>query len=119
MTKNPHLKHHDATPRRRPGDAADRNGMTVQPSNRQAGAQGRATWQGRVCLLAMVVLLTGIWLWGLPALATFGPMRRWIDFCDQRSIDPSAMFYTDVEDWQQRVDSVDRRLGQPTESSLK
>jgi hypothetical protein len=38
-----------------------------------------------------------IWLAVLPRIADQPPVRRHIEFLEQRQIDPSAMFYTELE----------------------
>lgn len=49
----------------------------------------------RLCLAVAVILL--LWLIVLPWLADQPPVRRHIEFLEQRRIDPSAMFYTELE----------------------
>lgn len=41
--------------------------------------------------------ILAVWLVVLPRIADQPPIRRHIEFLEQRQIDPSAMFYTELE----------------------
>lgn len=62
-------------------------------------------WARLTMALALIVL---VWLVVLPALATFRPVRHWIDRNHDRRIDPSAMFYSELEIIEPIVREVDR-----------
>ena len=56
------------------------------------------TWARRWGVFASItVLIALVWLLLLPSLASRPTLRRQIDFLDAHEIDPSAMFYTELE----------------------
>lgn len=60
-------------------------------------------------LAAWCVAVAVIWLIVLPQIARLPAVDRWIGFVERQRIDPSAMFYTEVEqmrDTQQRIDRL-------------
>jgi len=48
-------------------------------------------------LLGAIAVMAVIWLVILPAHARQEGMRKHIDWLDQQGIDPSAMYYTELE----------------------
>lgn len=68
----------------------------------------RAT--GLVRLLAWACALAVIWLVVLPWLAGTRRMQRELDWLDQRGIDPSAMYYTELEAMKPILRRVNDRL---------
>jgi hypothetical protein len=44
-----------------------------------------------------VAALLAVWLQVLPRIGDQPPVRRWIQTLERRRIDPSAMFYTELE----------------------
>lgn len=59
--------------------------------------------------LALVSLLVAIgWLVVFPAISRLGPIRRHIDRLEAARIDPSAMYYTELE----MIDDVHRSLAE-------
>ena len=62
--------------------------------------------RGWSALLAIGMTTALMWLWVLPKLADWDPIRRDIDFLENRGIDPAALFYTDLE----VMAEVDREL---------
>jgi len=53
-----------------------------------------AGWLRLACGTAAILIL---WLAILPRIADQPPVRRHIEFLEQRQIDPSAMYYTELE----------------------
>ena len=52
---------------------------------------------GWVQLVVGLGAILVLWLAVLPRIADQPPVRRHIEFLEQRQIDPSAMFYTELE----------------------
>jgi hypothetical protein len=48
-------------------------------------------------LVLALVLLAGIWLGLLPWLARRPSVARYLHWLDQQRVDPSAMYYTELE----------------------
>lgn len=59
--------------------------------------RSRANSSGWLWLMIALAAILVLWLVVLPWLATQPPIRRHIEFLEQRQIDPSAMFYTELE----------------------
>ena len=57
-------------------------------------------------LAAWCLVLSVIWLGLLPRLMDLPPLRREIETLEEQGIDPSAMFYTELD----TMDEVRRRL---------
>lgn len=53
--------------------------------------------RGRLGLAVLMVIVGLVWLVVLPAIQAHPAVQSRIDFQEQRGIDPSAMFYTDVD----------------------
>lgn len=49
-------------------------------------------------LLAWTIFTSTIWLWVLPQVARLESVDRHLRLLDERRIDASAMFYTELED---------------------
>ena len=52
---------------------------------------------GLIRLAGICLLTAAIWLVALPRLAEFPPVARWLQWLDDHKVDPSAMYYTEVE----------------------
>lgn len=61
-------------------------------------------------LLAMV-LITLVWGWCLPQLAQHRTVNKRLEFLDQRGIDPSAMFYTELDAMEGILDRLENGDG--------
>ena len=48
-------------------------------------------------LLAGSVLVSLVWCGLLPRLLTLGPVHRHVALMEERGVDPSAMYYTELE----------------------
>ena len=48
-------------------------------------------------LLADSVLVSLVWCGLLPRLLTLGPVHRHVALMEERGVDPSAMYYTELE----------------------
>lgn len=57
----------------------------------------RGSWSDWTRLAAGLLAIVVVWIAALPRLADQPPVRRHIEFLQQRQIDPSAMFYTELE----------------------
>ncbi len=44
------------------------------------------------------LLLSLVWLWGMPQLAKFPVVKQHIELLEDRNINTGAMFYTEVQD---------------------
>ncbi|WP_298867243.1 hypothetical protein [uncultured Gimesia sp.] len=58
--------------------------------------------------LSLTAVLCIIWLVILPRAAEIPRLQSEIKFLEQRKIDPSAMFYSDLETIEQTVQSIDQ-----------
>ena len=67
---------------------------TSQDSTR---AVRRGDWAGWLKLLCASLAIVVVWGWGLPAISRLPPQRHYESWLDDHRIDPSAMFYTEVE----------------------
>lgn len=65
----------------------------ASPDSSRARQRGRG-WL-RLALGSAAILV--LWLAVLPWLANQPPIRRHVEFLERRQIDPSAMFYTELE----------------------
>ena len=52
---------------------------------------------GLIRLASIALVTAAIWLIVLPRLAEFPPVARWLKRLDDHKVDPSAMYYTEVE----------------------
>lgn len=50
-----------------------------------------------LALAATIVILSEVWLVLLPAYANQPEMKRHLQWLDDKGIDPSAMYYTELE----------------------
>jgi hypothetical protein len=53
---------------------------------------------GCLKLAAGCLILSLLWLWGMPQLAKLPIVKQHIDFLEDRNINTGAMFYTEVQD---------------------
>ncbi len=61
-------------------------------------------------LIAATFVIAAIWCIGLPWIATIPRVEHRLEFLDERGIDPSAMFYTELESMKpilQRLENQD------------
>ena len=56
-----------------------------------------ATWHTRLRLLVAIAVMAWIWLVLLPYVSRYEPIRAMIESHEAAGIDPSAMFYSDLE----------------------
>jgi len=59
-----------------------------------------------LCLLAAASLITLVWCGVLPWLSARPSNSRYLQFLDEQGIDPSAMFYTELD----AMDPILRRI---------
>lgn len=52
---------------------------------------------GLLRLAGICLMTAAIWLIVLPWVADFPPVARWLQWLDDHQVDPSAMYYTEVE----------------------
>jgi len=52
---------------------------------------------GRLKLALAILTVAAIWLGALPWLAVIPPIRRHIELQERQGIDPSAVFYSELE----------------------
>jgi len=70
---------------------------TTQPDN----SRNRWGW-----FLVLTVSLGILWLVILPRAAEIPQLRSEIEFLEQKKIDPTAMFYTDLETIEETVQNI-------------
>lgn len=63
---------------------------------------------GRLKLLAATASMAAVWLVVLPWIGTWPAVREKIRFEESRGIDPSAMFYTELDAMPAIADEIDR-----------
>lgn len=68
-----------------------------------------ALCRGWATLCAVVFSIGLIWLVVLPWTARRPIVRQRLDFLDKRGIDPSAMFYTELDAMDRILDKVEKR----------
>ncbi len=59
--------------------------------------EGRGRWNGVFKLLVSAIAITSFWCIVLPWYAGQPAMKKHLQFLDDQGIDPSAMFYTELE----------------------
>ena len=69
------------------------------PPNRYAGVAQ---------LAVAVVLIVLVWCLVLPQLATLPRMQAYTEWLDERGIDPSAMYYTELDAMRPILDRLER-----------
>jgi biopolymer transport protein ExbB/TolQ len=79
-------------------------------SSDPAGRNGSR--RGWLCLAGWAVGIAVVWLLILPRAVAWPRMAQRIEFFEQQRIDPSAMFYTDVEAMDDIRQRMDRRRQQ-------
>ena len=60
-----------------------------------ATMQARSTGIRRLVLWSVAIVVS--WQIILPGVARLSPVKQHLEFLDEKQIDPSAMFYTDLE----------------------
>lgn len=63
-----------------------------------------------VRLLGGVALVAAVWCLLLPRLLDLGPIRRHVQLMEARGVDPSAMYYTELERLPLRPDWIADRI---------
>ncbi len=81
----------------------------VSGDTRDAPRRDRAGWRGWLGLVAGACAMLVVWLVVLPWFAGLPPIRRHIQFMQEKKIDPNAMYYTELETMTEMIDRV-RRL---------
>lgn len=71
-----------------------------------ASAGAKSSTRGWLRLLAVGAGVAAVWCLVLPWLAAQPALQRRIDFLETRRVDPSAMFYTELE----AMDEVHKRM---------
>lgn len=74
-----------------------------QPTALSEKSSGR--W---IRLLSLTTMLCILWLVILPRAAEIPQLQSEIEFFEQRKIDPSAMFYSDLENIEQTVHDINK-----------
>lgn len=64
-------------------------------------------------LLVAIVVIATLWCIVLPHVATLPAVSEYTEFLDERGIDPSAMFYTELD----AMDPILEKLESPTAST--
>lgn len=64
---------------------------------------------GKRNLAVAFVVIAATWLLGLPWLAERPAVRRYLLWLEERKIDPSARYYTDLEAMQPILDKLKQR----------
>lgn len=64
---------------------------------------------GTTRLFAASAAILLIWGWGLPWIAQLPTIDKRLQFLDERGIDPSAMYYTELD----AMDKILQRIEQP------
>jgi hypothetical protein len=87
-----------------------------EPSSEPAPvSSSRAAWRAWSRLAGWTAAVATIWLIALPWAAARPAMQQRIRFLEQQRIDPSAMFYTEIEMMQEVQDRIDRLRHQHAE----
>ena len=73
---------------------------------------------GRMRLTGICLLTAAVWLIGLPRLAEFPPVARWLKRLDEHKVDPSAMYYTEVEALKPTLERLNAPRHAKTERAL-
>ena len=76
-------------------------------------------WIKSIRFIAGVMLLLFIWLGLLPRIGALQPVSRMIDHHQESGIDPSAMFYTELEHLEYRDGMLRKRTRNPSERVIK
>jgi len=72
------------------------------------GIQSSTT--ARLRLAGGALVIAGIWGVLLPRMLAWGPVARHVKLMEERRVDPSAMYYTELERLPLRPEWVDRVL---------
>ena len=70
-------------------------------------------WAKSIRFIAGVMLLLLIWLGLLPRIGALQPVSRMIDHHQESGIDPSAMFYTELEHLEYRDGMLRKKNQEP------
>jgi HAMP domain-containing protein len=71
---------------------------------------GLARWPAAARLVAGAIGVALIWCGLLPRLLEIGPVARHVALMEARGVDPSAMYYTELERLPLRPAWIDERL---------
>lgn len=67
-----------------------------------------ATYAGALKLATVVVIVGCFWCIALPWYASRPAMKEHLQFLDDRGIDPSAMFYTELDAMEAILEKIER-----------
>jgi hypothetical protein len=67
-----------------------------------------STRSGWFRLLAATLVIGGVWCVGLPWIAALPAVENRLRFLDERGIDPSAMFYTELDSMKPILERLER-----------
>lgn len=65
--------------------------------------------QSLIQLLLAVLVITAVWCVLLPRVSTIPVVQQRLHFLDERGIDPSAMYYTELEAMDTILDRIEGR----------
>jgi hypothetical protein len=66
-------------------------------------------WKSSASLLAASLTIVLVWGWLLPWASTQPRVKRRLEFLDARGVDPSAMFYTELDAMDEILDRIEGR----------
>ena len=82
--------------------------MSDASGNKPAGKQSDHRRTGIIRLLLSGVVIAIVWCVVLPQMAGLPPVREYMDWLDERGIDPSAMYYTELPAMEPILDRLER-----------
>ena len=86
-----------------------RDGSVSDSSNSEPPVNSTPNHHAGVAQLAVAVVLIGlIWCLVLPQIATLPRVQAYTEWLDQRGIDPSAMYYTELDAMRPILDRLER-----------
>ncbi len=75
--------------------------------------RSRARWR----FASATLLVAVVWCWLLPWLSERPTVRERLRFLDERGIDPSAMYYTELDAMDDILDRIEGRAAQPPDEA--
>lgn len=84
------------------------NSFNRVEQNAQPRSQTESSRTRWIRFLTLTLLLGILWLIVLPRAAEIPRLQSEIEFLEERNIDPSAMFYTDLETVEQTVQNINQ-----------
>lgn len=67
------------------------------------------SWRSSASLLAASLTIVLVWGWLLPWVSTHPAVQQRLEFLDASGIDPSAMFYTELDAMDDILDRIEGR----------